>query len=102
VTWKPSEDHDQEIRRWMEKKGWPVTRIHYDADREVYGWRHELRGGKSPTLRISRYVLEHYPAWAVSHFLDELGLGREIRKRPQARLVIVQTGDRVTLEEVLP
>jgi hypothetical protein len=66
---------------------------------EVYAWRHALRGGKSPTLRISRYVLEHYPDFAVIHFLDELRVAQQIRRRPGERLVVVQSGDRVTLEE---
>lgn len=101
MSWKPSEEHDWEVRRWMAAKGWPVTRTHYAADREVYAWRHELRGGKPPTLRISKFVLEHYPAFAVIHFLEELGLARHIRQRPEARLVVVQNGQRVTLEEGL-
>src|SRR5215204_1489960 len=33
MTWKPSEDHDREIRRWMKAKGWEVNRINYDSDR---------------------------------------------------------------------
>jgi hypothetical protein len=62
VTWKPSDDVDAEIGRWMKSKGWPVTRVRYISDQEIYAWRHELRGGNSPTLRIALYVLEHYPA----------------------------------------
>jgi hypothetical protein len=59
MTWKPSEDVDREIRQWMKAKGWVVTRTNYDADREVYAWRHDVRGGSSLTLRISRRVLEN-------------------------------------------
>jgi hypothetical protein len=44
MPWKPSEDHDREIRRWMESKGWEVTRTNHDADRKVYAWRHQLVG----------------------------------------------------------
>jgi hypothetical protein len=51
MPWKPSEDHYREIRRWMESKGWPVTATNYDSDREVYAWRHELHGAKSPDAR---------------------------------------------------
>ena len=98
MSWQPSEEHDREVRRWMASKGWPVTATHYSSDREIYAWRHELHGGKSPTLRISRYVLEHYPAFAVIHFLEELRLARHIKKGPEARLVVVQNGQRVTLE----
>jgi hypothetical protein len=40
----------------MRARGWEVTRTNYDFDREVYAWRHDQRGGNSPTLRISRGV----------------------------------------------
>jgi len=90
MTWKPSEDHDREIRRWMKAKGWEVTRTNYDAEREIYAWRHELPGGKSPTLRIARYVLEHYPAFVVLYHLDQLKVAQAIRARPTARLVLTE------------
>ncbi len=103
MTRKPSEDMDREIRRWMKAKGWEVNRPpEYDFDREVYAWRHELRGSPSPTLRISRKVLEAYPAFAVLYHLDTLKVAAAIRARPDARYVVVQNGARVTLEEALP
>jgi hypothetical protein len=70
MSWKPSEDHDHEIRHWMKSRAWPVTRTNYDSEREIYAWRHELRGGKSPTLRISRGILEDYPAFIVAYHLN--------------------------------
>jgi len=76
-------------------------RPEYDFDREVYAWRHEVRGGKSPTLRIERKVLEDYPAFAVLHHLDRLRVAAAIRARPDAHFVIVQDGSKVTLEEAL-
>jgi hypothetical protein len=97
MTWKPSEDHDREIRRWMKGKGWEVTRTNFDAEREIYAWRHELRGGKSPTLRSSRRVLEGCPAFVVLHYLDELKVASAIRADPGARFVVVQKGSRVEL-----
>ena len=57
MTWRPSEDHDNEIRRWMKAKGWEVTRTNYNFDQEIYTWRHDLPAGKSPTLRISTGIL---------------------------------------------
>jgi hypothetical protein len=57
MTWKPSADFDREIRRWMKANGWEVTRTNYDFEREIYAWRHDMRGGASPTLRIARKVL---------------------------------------------
>src|SRR6476659_20298 len=63
MTWKPSDDVDREVRNWMKAKGWEVTRVNYDPERKVYAWRHDVRRGSSPTLRISRQVLESYPAF---------------------------------------
>jgi hypothetical protein len=94
MTWKPSEDVDRVIRQWMKAKGWEVNRTNYDFDREVYAWRHQQRDGKSPTLRIFRYVLEHYPAFIVLHHLEELKVAQVIRARPEARMVVVQNGER--------
>ena len=36
VNWKPSDEHDREIRQWMKAKGWEVTRTNYDSDREKF------------------------------------------------------------------
>lgn len=75
----------------MKARGWEVNRpLEYDSDREVSAWRHEVRGGHSPTLRISRKVLEDYPAFAVLYHLDTLKVAAAIRTRPAARLVVVQ------------
>src|ERR671910_2141241 len=63
MTWKPSDDMDREVRGWMEAKGWAVSRVDYDSDRQVYAWHHDVRGGFSPTLRIARQVLEDCPAF---------------------------------------
>jgi hypothetical protein len=60
MTWKPTADMDEKIRDWMKAKGWEVTATDYHFDQEIYAWRHTVRGGKSPTLRITRYVLEHF------------------------------------------
>ena len=99
MPWKPSEEHEKEVRRWMTSKGWEVTRTNCDFKRGIYSWRHELPEGNSPTLRISRQVLEDYPAFMVLHHLDELKVAQAIRARPEARLVMVQKGLTVTLDE---
>jgi CheY-like chemotaxis protein len=99
MTWKPTEDTDRAVQAWMKAKGWNVSRVNYDIDREVYAWRHDVRGGPSPTLRISRQVLESYPAFVLLYHLDELKVARTILAQPEARLVLVQNGTRVTLEE---
>lgn len=72
MTWKPSADIDEEVRSWMKAKGWEVTRTNYDSERGIYAWRQDVRGGSSPTLRISRRVLEDYPAFVVLYHLDNL------------------------------
>ena len=56
----------------MKSKGWKVSQVNYDAEQPVYAWRHDVRGGPSPTLRISRQVLETYPAFVLLDHLDEL------------------------------
>ena len=99
MTWKPSADVDREVRSWMKAKGWEVTRVNYDSDRQVYAWRHDVRGGPSPTLRISRQVLESYPAFVLRYHLDELNLARAMRARPESRLVVMEKGSTVVLDE---
>jgi hypothetical protein len=101
MTWKPTDDVDREVCEWMRSKGWEVNRTNYDSDREIYAWRHQLPGGKSPTLRISRHVLEHYPAFVVLYHLDQFRVAQAIRARPEARLVVVQNGAKVSLMELL-
>jgi hypothetical protein len=96
MTWKPSDQHDKQIRRWMESKGWEVTRTNYDPGQQIYAWRHDVRGGPSPTLRISRQVLESYPAFVLLYHLDELKVARAMRAQPEARLVVVQNDSKVS------
>jgi hypothetical protein len=100
-AWKPPPAIDQEVRQWMETKGWKVNRTQYGSRSRVYAWRCERSDGRvCPTLRISREVLETYPAWALIHHLDQLRVAQAIRARTDARLVIRQKGDSVVLEEV--
>jgi hypothetical protein len=101
MTWKPSVYMDEEICRWMKGKGWEVNRTQYGARSQVYAWRHEVSGGQSYTLRVSRKVLEDYPPFAVAEFLDRLKVATAIRTRPEARYIVVQEGATVTLQEAL-
>jgi hypothetical protein len=84
----------------MNAKGWEVTATDYHFDQEVYSWRHEQPGGKSPTLRITRAVLEDYPAFALIYHLDRLNVARAIRAQPGARLVVTQDGASVIVKEI--
>jgi hypothetical protein len=86
----------------MRVKGWQVIASEYDSEREIYSWRsHSARSGHLPTLRISRGVLESYTPFAVLEHLDRLNVVAAIRNRPDARLVVVQNGTNVTLEQAL-
>jgi hypothetical protein len=102
MSWKPTDHVDEQVRGWMRGKGWEVTTTDYHYEQEVYSWRHELRGGKSPTLRVSRYVLEHNPAFVILYHLDRLNVARAIRAQPEARLVVTQKGAAVVLTEASP
>lgn len=100
MTWKPSIYIDEEIRRWMKGKGWEVTSTDYHFDHETYSWRHELRGGKSPALYVACNVLEHNPAFVVLYHLDRLKVAQAIKAEPTARLVVLQKGSQIVVEEV--
>jgi hypothetical protein len=77
-----------------------VTSTDYNFDREIYAWRHDLRSGPSPTLRVAQQVLEDYPAFALLEMLDQLGVAKAVRANPAARLVVLQQGLRVVLKEL--
>jgi hypothetical protein len=81
--WKPSEEHDKEIRRCTKSKGWEVTRTNYDSERDAESRTSYVRGGPSPTLRISRQVIESYPAFALLYHLDELKVVRAMGVTPK-------------------
>jgi hypothetical protein len=73
---------------------------HYHFDQEIFSWCHEQPGGKSPTLRIARSVLEHNPAFAILYQLDRLNVARAIRANPEARLMVIEDGALITLKEI--
>jgi hypothetical protein len=83
----------------MKARGWTVSRTDYGLRSRVYAWRHEVRGRSSPTLRISRDILEAYPPFVVIEHLQRLRVSEAIRTKPDVRLVIVQRGNTVVLEE---
>jgi hypothetical protein len=100
MSWKPSDHVDERVRGWMRAKGWEVTATDYHFEQEVYSWRHQQPGGKSPTLRVTRYVLEHNPAFVILYHLDRLNVARAIRAQPGARLIVTQEGSTVLLKKV--
>jgi hypothetical protein len=101
MAWKPPTHIDEEISGWMKGKGWEVnTSSEYDARKRVYTWFHEPQSGPAVSLGISREVLDEFPAWAVLHHLDRLNVAAEIRRRPAARIVMVQKDGTVVLDEL--
>ena len=99
MSWKPTEDRDEQIRDWMKGKGWDVSITNYDFTKEVYAWRQELPGGKSPTLRITQSVLEDYPAFVIPEILDRLNVAAAIKAEPTAKLVVAQRDGQTVLEQ---
>ena len=91
---------DEQVRGWMRAKRWEVTATDYNFEQEIYSWRHQQPGGKSPTLRIARNVLEHNPAFVILYHLDRLNVARAMRTNPAARLVVAQEGTAITLNEI--
>jgi hypothetical protein len=86
--WKPRPEMDQAIRAWMKSQGLAVDATRYYSDDEVYAWRHELPSG-SPTLWISRPVLEEHDAAALVAGLERLGVAGRMRDAPKARFLVV-------------
>jgi len=68
--------------------------MNFDLDRQIYAWRHEQRGENSPTLRISRAVLENYPAVALMEHIARLRAVDAIRREPGAKFPVAQEGAR--------
>jgi hypothetical protein len=99
MTWKPTDDMDEQVRRWMKAKGWEVSATDYNFDQAIYAWRREQHSGKSPTLRIARNVLEHNPAFVILYRLDRLNVARAIRANPESRLVVTEESTTITLRE---
>jgi hypothetical protein len=98
MSWKPTDDRDEQIRDWMKRNGWDVSITNYDFSREVYAWRQERAGGNSPTLRITQSVLEDYPALALPEILDRLNVADAIKAKPTAKLVVAQRDGHTVLE----
>lgn len=100
MNWKPSDDTDYMIRKWMGHRGWDVHRTDYNHEQQFYSWRHELGGERAIVLRITRTVLEDFPAFALWELLDRRHVAAELKARPAAYLVMVKRGVRALLEEL--
>ena len=80
--WTPPADLDAKVREWMKEHGWPVNSTRYYGE-EVYPWRHELAGGGSPTLWITREAIEDQDSTTLVEELDRLPVADRIRDNPQ-------------------
>ena len=54
---------------------------------------------RRPPSGFSKRVLEGYPAFAVLYHLDQLKVAQAMRANPEARLLVLQKGTAVVLEE---
>jgi hypothetical protein len=100
MTWKPNDHVDEQVRGWMRARRWEVTATDDHFEQEIYSWRHQQPGGKSATLRISRNVLEHNPAFVILYHLDRLSVARAIRTNPEAPLVVTLESTHMVLKEI--
>jgi hypothetical protein len=87
--WTPPADLDAKVREWMKDRGWPVNSTRY-YDEEVYAWRHELAGGGSPTLWITREAIEDQDSTTLVEELDRLRVADRIRDNPKRRFLVSQ------------
>jgi hypothetical protein len=88
-NWTPPAAMDAKIREWMKAQGYTVNSTRYYSDEEVYAWRHEEQEG-SPTLWITRAVIEHYDPVDLVAGLDQLNVASRMRSKPKARFVVVE------------
>ncbi|MDQ3136459.1 MAG: hypothetical protein M3Q93_02600 [Gemmatimonadota bacterium] len=88
-SWTPPAEMDAKVREWMKAQGYSVNSTRYYFDDEVYAWRHEEQLG-SPTLWITRSVLEHCAPTDLAAHLDRLHVAARMRSKPKARFVVVE------------
>lgn len=96
--WKPPEDFDEKIRAWMTAQGWTANSTRDYFDEEVYAWRQDTSSGSSPTLWISRAVIETHKASHVVRELDRLGIADRMRSHPKARFMVTQEAGQIVVK----
>jgi hypothetical protein len=89
--WTPPADLDAKVREWMKDHGWPVNSTRY-YEEGVYAWRHDLAGGGSPTLWITREAIEDQDSTTLMEELDRLGVADRIRDNAKKRFLVSQEG----------
>jgi|SRR3954464_10857610 hypothetical protein len=95
--WKPPADFDARIREWMAGQGWTANSTRDYADEEVYAWRQDTSSGSSPTLWITRAVVERHPVAEVVEQLNRLGVADRMRSNPKARFLVTEEAGEVVV-----
>ena len=96
--WKPPADFDAKIREWMTAQGWTANATRDYLDEEVYAWRQDTSSGSSPTLWITRSVIEKHKASHVIRELDRLDVADRMRSNPKARFMVTQEAGQITVK----
>jgi hypothetical protein len=97
--WKPPAEFDAQIRQWMTAQGWTANSTRDYFDEEVYAWRHDTSSGSSPTLWITRSVIEKHKAPHVIEQLDRLGVADRMRTNPKGRFMVTQAAGQIVVKD---
>ncbi len=96
--WHPPADFDAKVREWMAGQGWKANSTRDYFDEEVYAWRHDVSSGSSPTLWISRALIEDSQAAEVIEQLDRLGVAERMRTNPKARFLLTREAGQIVVK----
>jgi hypothetical protein len=96
--WHPPADFDAKIREWMAGQGWKANSTRDYFDEEVYAWRHDTSSGSSPTLWISRALIEDRQGTEVVEHLDRLGVAERMRSKPKARFIVKREAGQIVVK----
>ena len=96
--WKPPAEFDEKIRAWMTAQGWTANSTRDYFDEEVYAWRQDTSSGSSPTLWITRSVIEKHKASHVIRELDRLDVAERMRSNPKSRFMVTQEAGQIVIK----
>ena len=96
--WKLPAGFDAKIREWTASHGWTANSTRDYLDEEVYAWRQDTGSGSSPTLWITRSVIDQYQASTVVEQLDQLGVAERMHSNPKARFIVVEEAGRLVVK----
>ncbi len=96
--WHPPAEFDVKVREWMAAQGWKANSTRDYFDEGVYAWRHDTSSGSSPTLWISRSLIEDRQASEVVEHLDRLGVAERMRSNPKARFLVTGEAGQIAVK----